>query len=66
MSSAAATIVHNVSRKEEVDQCIEAAAQAGAEVIKSGHDTFYAGYFRDPDGHLWEIFWNLELLPLEN
>jgi predicted lactoylglutathione lyase len=18
----------------------------------------YSGYFRDPDGHLWEIIWN--------
>ena len=45
------------------------AAQAGAEVIKRAQDTFYggyAGYFRDPDGHLWEIVWNPDLLPLEN
>ena len=69
VSSTALTIGHNVSRQEEVDQCMEAAAQAGAEVIKSAQDTFYggyAGYFRDPDGHLWEIVWNPDLLPPED
>ncbi len=69
VSSTAFTIGHNVSRQEEVDQCMEAAAHAGAEVIKSAQDTFYggyAGYFRDPDGHLWEIVWNPDLLPPED
>ena len=69
VSSTAITIGHNVSQKEEVDQCMEAAAQAGAEVIKSAQDTFYggyAGYFRDPDGHLWEIVWNPDLPPPED
>ncbi|SDG50787.1 hypothetical protein SAMN04488117_1264 [Celeribacter baekdonensis] len=69
VSSTALTIGHNVSRQEEVDQCMEAAAQAGAEVIKSAQGTFYggyAGYFRDPDGHLWEIVWNPNLLPPED
>jgi predicted lactoylglutathione lyase len=23
----------------------------------------YSGYFRDPDGHLWEIIWNPRMLP---
>lgn len=23
----------------------------------------YAGYFRDPKGHLWEIIWDPELMP---
>jgi uncharacterized glyoxalase superfamily protein PhnB len=22
-----------------------------------------AGYFQDPDGHLWEVVWNPQLLP---
>ena len=22
-----------------------------------------AGYFQDPDGHLWEVAWNPEMLP---
>jgi predicted lactoylglutathione lyase len=28
------------------------------------HDTFwagYAGYFKDPDRHLWEVVWNPHL-----
>ncbi|WP_273692352.1 VOC family protein [Ketogulonicigenium vulgare] len=63
------TIGHNVMRREEVDQIMEAAKQAGAEVVKRPQDTFYggyAGYFRDPDGHLLEIVWNPELLPVED
>ena len=69
VSPTAITIGHNVARPEEVDQYMEDAVRAGAEVIKSAQDTFYggyAGYFRDPDGHLWEIVWNPDLLPLEN
>lgn len=69
VSSTAVTIGHNVTRQEDVDHCMEAAARAGAEVIKTPRDTFYggyAGYFRDPDGHLWEIVWNPNLLPPED
>jgi uncharacterized glyoxalase superfamily protein PhnB len=42
------------------------AKRAGAEIVKPAADTFYsgyAGYFRDPDGHVWEIVWNPDLLP---
>jgi catechol 2,3-dioxygenase-like lactoylglutathione lyase family enzyme len=52
---------HNVSSKDEVDQVMKQAMQAGAAIVKPARDTFwggYAGYFRDPDGHLWEIAWN--------
>ena len=68
VSPTAVTIGHNVARREEVDQNLEAAAQAGARVIKPVQDTFYggyAGYFCDPDGHLWEIVWNPQMLPPE-
>ena len=68
-SPTALTIGHNVSRREEVDQSLQAAARAGAEIIKPAQDTFYggyAGYFRDPDGHLWEVVWNPDLLPPED
>lgn len=37
------------------------AETAGAVITTSAHDTSwggYAGYFQDPDGHLWEIAWN--------
>lgn len=55
------TIGHNVSSKVEVDAVMAQAKRAGAVVVKAAHDTFwggYAGYFQDPDGHLWEIAWN--------
>jgi uncharacterized protein len=55
------TIGHNVSSKVEVDAVMEQAERAGAVVVKPAHDTFwggYAGYFQDPDGHLWEVAWN--------
>ena len=55
------TIGHNVSSKAEVDAVMEQAREAGAAIVKPAHDTFwggYAGYFQDPDGHLWEVAWN--------
>lgn len=55
------TIGHNVGSKEEVDAVMEQAKRAGAKIIKPADKTFwggYAGYFQDPDGHLWEIAWN--------
>jgi uncharacterized protein len=60
------TIGHNVARREEVDKVMAEAVKAGAEVIKTAQDTFYggyAGYFRDPDGHVWEIVWNPAAIP---
>lgn len=60
------TIGHNVAARGEVDQVLQAAASAGAEIVKPAADTFYggyAGYFSDPDGHLWEVVWNPALLP---
>jgi catechol 2,3-dioxygenase-like lactoylglutathione lyase family enzyme len=55
------TIGHNVSSKAEVDAVMDQAKAAGAAIAKPAHDTFwggYAGYFQDPDGHLWEVAWN--------
>lgn len=69
VSSTSFTIGHNVLRRNEVDETMEAAQRAGAEIIKPPHDTFYggyAGYFRDPDGHIWEIVWNPQMLPVED
>lgn len=66
ISPTAFTLGHNVLHRQEVDEILAAAQQAGAEIIKPAQDTFYggyAGYFRDPDGHLWEVVWNPEMLP---
>ncbi|MGC4755904.1 VOC family protein [Micromonospora trifolii] len=55
------TLAQNVRSREEVDEVIATATKAGATVTKPARETFYggyAGYFADPDGHLWEIAWN--------
>jgi len=59
------TIGHNVSSRAEVDAVMKQASAAGAIVVKPAQDTFwggYAGYFLDPDRHLWEVVWNPQLL----
>ncbi len=58
---AAFSLGHNVSSKAEVDEVMAQARQAGAVIVKPAQATFwggYAGYFQDPDGHLWEVAWN--------
>jgi catechol 2,3-dioxygenase-like lactoylglutathione lyase family enzyme len=58
------TIGHNVGSRAAVDEVITQATTAGAVIVKPANDTFwggYAGYFQDPDGHLWEVVWNPEL-----
>lgn len=60
------TIGHNVVSKKEVNAVMELAEKAGAKIVKPAVDTFwggYAGYFQDPDGHLWEIVFNPDLMP---
>lgn len=55
------TIAHNVATKAEVDVVMKQAERAGAKVLKPAHDAVwggYAGYFQDPDGHIWEVAWN--------
>lgn len=55
------SLAHNVGSREAVDAAMRLAARAGAQVVKQAHDTFYggyAGYFQDPDGHLWEVVFN--------
>jgi len=58
------TIGHNVASKDDVDAVMKQASKAGATIVKPAQDTFwggYAGYFQDPDGHLWEIAWNPQM-----
>ena len=60
-SATECTLGHNVSSRAEVDAMMEQAKQAGAVIVKAAQDTFwggYAGYFQDPDQHVWEIVWN--------
>jgi catechol 2,3-dioxygenase-like lactoylglutathione lyase family enzyme len=60
-SFAGIALAHNVRSPEEVDLLVARAASAGATVTRTPSETFYGGYagcFRDPDGHVWEIAFN--------
>ena len=62
------TIGHNVASRREVDEVMDKAKRAEATIVKAPEDTFwggYAGYFQDPDRHLWEVVWNPQLIPAE-
>lgn len=55
------TLSHNVSSEEEVEKVMGQALAAGATLVKAAQKVFwggYSGYFKDPDGHLWEIAHN--------
>jgi len=48
----------------EVDAVMERGKKAGAVITKQAQRAFwggYAGYFQDPDGHLWEVVWNPQM-----
>src|SRR5579862_53642 len=50
-----------VAGRDDVDALLARAEAAGATLTGPPHDRpwgIYSGYFRDPDGHLWEIIWN--------
>jgi catechol 2,3-dioxygenase-like lactoylglutathione lyase family enzyme len=67
-SPTACSLGHNVASPTEVDAVMHEAQAAGAVIVKPAHDTFwggYAGYFQDPDGHLWEVAWNPRMLPAD-
>jgi uncharacterized protein len=67
-SSTEFSLGHNVASKSEVNEVMEQARNAGAVIVKPAEETSwggYAGYFSDPDGHLWEVVWNPQLLPSE-
>lgn len=54
-------LAHNVRSREDVDTVVDRARRAGATITRSPAETFYggyAGYFADPDGHLWEVAYN--------
>jgi uncharacterized protein len=58
------SIGHVVATKAEVDAVLSEAEAAGATLTDQPHDRpwgIYSGYFRDLDGHLWEVIWNPRL-----
>jgi uncharacterized protein len=55
------TLAHNVESESDVDAVMGEAKRAGATIVKPAQKTSYggyAGYFQDPDGHLWEVAFN--------
>jgi catechol 2,3-dioxygenase-like lactoylglutathione lyase family enzyme len=58
------SIGHAVGSRDAVDQLLTRAEAAGATQTDQPHDRpwgIYSGYFRDPDGHLWEIIYGPDL-----
>jgi uncharacterized protein len=58
------SIGHAVASRAEVDAVLGHAEAAGAMFTDPPHDRpwgIYSGYFRDLDGHLWEVLWNPRL-----
>ena len=54
-------LAHNVRSASDVDDAIRLAEEAGATITRPPERTFYggyAGYFADPDGHVWEVAHN--------
>lgn len=59
---------HNVASRADVDAVMAQAQAAGAVIVKPAQATFwggYAGYFQDPDGHVWEVVFNPQWLAQE-
>jgi len=61
LGTGAMTLSHNTRNREEVDDLLALARKAGAEVLRPAGEVFwggYIGYFRAPDGHIWEVAHN--------
>ena len=62
------SIGHLVASRADVDAVLAQAEAAGGTLTDPPHERpwgIYSGYFRDLDGHLWEVIWNprLEIEP---
>lgn len=54
-------LAHNVRSEAEVASVLAEAEAAGATIVKPSERAFWggqSGYFKDPDGHLWEVAYN--------
>lgn len=61
------TLSYNAKSEKEVDEVLEKVAKLDATIIKRAQKVFwggYSGYFKDPDGYLFEVafnpFWELD------
>ncbi len=55
------TIAYNTKSEEEVDKVIEKVKTLGADIIKPAEKSDwggYSGYFKDIDGHVFEVAYN--------
>ncbi len=55
------SLAHNVASEKEVEEVVAQAVAAGATLVKKPQKVFwggYSGYFKDLDGHLWEVAHN--------
>jgi predicted lactoylglutathione lyase len=69
LGSGSITIAYNARSKEDVDNVLAEVSALGAKIVKSAEEVFwggYSGYFRDLDGHLWEVAWNPGFVIEEN
>lgn len=61
LGQGAITLAHNLPSPAAVDTLMAEAERAGAEILKPPQEVFwggYHGYFRAPDGSIWEIAHN--------
>jgi hypothetical protein len=56
------TLAINVETRDAVDAALDEAVAAGGTILKPGTvlPIGYGGYFADPDGHPWEVCYNVE------
>jgi len=55
------TIAYNTKTEAEVDEVLNEVQKLGAEIVKPAEKVFwggYSGYFKDLDGHLFEVAHN--------
>lgn len=60
-ASAAVALAMNLEDEQSVDAFLALAREAGATITREAERADwggYSGYFRDPDGHLWEVAHN--------
>ncbi|MQY42896.1 VOC family protein [Epibacterium sp. SM1969] len=61
LGQGAMTLGYNARTRAEVDAVVAAAGKGGGEILKQPDEVFwggYHGYFRDLDGHIWEVAFN--------
>lgn len=61
LGQGAVTLSYNCRERDEVAPILAAAQVAGAEILRPASDIFWGGhigYFRAPDGQIWEVAHN--------